>query len=78
MFDISFQEKVKHYFLFSVIFAKFLTFYPKTSKGPNSQSANIAHFEAFLIDFLKKKYILLHSPPGRYGSSRSNTLIYTE
>ena len=42
IFDISFQEKVKNYFLFSVIFALFLTFYPKNPKRPNGQSANMA------------------------------------
>ena len=30
--DISFQEKVKNYFLFSVIFEHFFTFYPKNPK----------------------------------------------
>ena len=40
--DISFQEKVKNYFLFSVIFALFFTFYTKNPKRPNGQSANMA------------------------------------
>ena len=42
IFDIGFQEKVKNYFLFSVIFAYFLMFYPKNPKRPNRQSANMA------------------------------------
>ena len=42
IFDISSQEKVKNYFLFSVIFALFFTFYPKNPKRPNGQSANMA------------------------------------
>ena len=53
IFNIGFQEKVKNYFLFSVIFPKFLTFYPKTPIRPNSQSANMANFEAFLKAFRK-------------------------
>ena len=42
IFDIGFQEKVQNYFLFSVIFALFLTFYHKNPKRPNRQSANMA------------------------------------
>ena len=63
MFDITFQEKVQNYFLFSGIFAKFLTFCPQTPKGPNSQSDNMAHFEAFLIG-LQIKIFLCKSPWG--------------
>ena len=43
--------EVKNFYIFSVIFPKFLTFYPKTPKRPNSQSANIANFEAFFLRF---------------------------
>ena len=42
IFDIGLQENVKNYVLFSVIFALFLTFYPKNPNGPNRQSANMA------------------------------------
>ena len=65
IFIISFQEKVKNYFLFSVIFALFLTFYPKNPKRPNGQSANMAHFVAFFISF--QKIIPSKIPPGGGG-----------
>ena len=42
IFDISFHETGKNYFLFSVIFVSFFTFYSKNSKRPNRQSANMA------------------------------------
>ena len=37
IFDNCLQEKVKNYSLFSVIFAKFPTFYPKTPKCPTAK-----------------------------------------
>ena len=52
IFDISFQEKVKNYFLFSVIFALFLTFYPKKPKRPNGQSANMAQNVSNIMYFM--------------------------
>ena len=71
---ISFQEKVKNYFLFSVIFFyKFSRFTPKNPKRPNGQSANMAHFVAFFISF--QKIIPSKIPPGRgtgvIGGSRT-------
>ena len=37
IFVISFQERIKTYFLFSVIFAQFLTFYPKLINAPTAR-----------------------------------------
>ena len=48
-FDISFHEKAKKKkILFSVIFCSTSHFSPQTPKCPNRQSANMAHFEAYL------------------------------
>ena len=62
IFIISFQEKVKNYFLFSVIFCINSHVLPKNPKRPNGQSANMAHFVAFFISF--QKIIPSKIPPG--------------
>ena len=63
IFDIGFQEKVKNYFLFSAIFAYFLTFYPKNPKHPNRQSANMAQNVSDIM-FFQMRYVCKNPPGG--------------
>ena len=63
IFDIGFQEKVKNYFLFSVIFAYFLMFYPKNPKRPNRQSANMALNVSYIMLF-QMRYVCKNPPGG--------------
>ena len=65
IFIIIFREKVKNYFLFSVIFCKISHVLPQNPKRSNGQSANMAHFVVFFISF--QKIIPSKIPPPRGG-----------
>ena len=67
IFDSSFQEKVKNYFLFSVIFAQFFTFYPQNPKRPDSQSANMAQNVSNSMYFKKNQVCKI---PRRGGGNK--------
>ena len=69
IFNISCQEKVKNNFLFSVIFAYFIMFYPKNPKRPNRQSANMAQNVSNIMYF-KKNQVCKIPPRGGGGNKR--------